>query len=121
MNITESSEVNNLIDIAIKEDMVDVDLTSDIFITDAQIALAKIKANEDCVIAGLVLIEMILRKLGNSFDISLYSDDGDMVSRGDIVLSIKGNAKNLLQGERIILNFLQRMSGIATITNSIVT
>ena len=116
MNITESSEVNYLIDLAIKEDIVDVDLTSDIFITDAQIALAKIKANEDCVIAGLVLIEMILRKLGNSFDISLYSDDGDMISRGDIVLSIKGNAKNLLQGERVILNFLQRMSGIATVT-----
>ena len=70
MNIIESFEVNNLIDLAIKEDIVDVDLTSDIFIANDQIALAKIKVNEDCVIAGLVLIEIILQKLGNSFDIS---------------------------------------------------
>ena len=116
MNIIESFEVNNLIDLAIKEDIVDVDITSDIFIANDQIALAKIKVNEDCVIAGLVLIEIILQKLGNSFDISLYSEDGSIVSRGDIVVSIKGNAKMLLQAERIILNFLERMSGIATIT-----
>jgi len=100
--------------IALSED--GKDLTSQGIFTDKDLATAHIIAKDSAVIAGLPLIPLILEFAGCEFQHMLNVDEGDKVSPGTLVAAIQGPATHLLRTERIILNYLCHLSGIATLT-----
>jgi nicotinate-nucleotide pyrophosphorylase (carboxylating) len=77
-------------------------------------AKARVIAKEECVIAGLEEVAQVLQHFYLQHD--MHFDDGDLVAAGSTVINIRGSARAILQAERLILNFLGRMSGIATLT-----
>jgi len=100
--------------IALSED--GKDLTSQGIFGDADLAMAHIVAKDHAVIAGLPLIPLIMEFAGCEFQHMLNVDEGDRVSPGTLVAAIQGPALHLLRTERIILNYLCHLSGIATLT-----
>ena len=100
--------------IALAEDA--SDLTSMGLFTESDMAQAMIVAKQDTVVAGLPLIPMILEFGGESCQAHLNVDDGDLVSEGTMVAAIQGPALHLLKAERVIMNFLCHLSGIANLT-----
>ncbi len=101
----------------IKEDIVICDITSEALLGEEQ-ARAEIVAKQDCVIAGLSQAMEIFRYF--RLQVLNEVEDGESVSNGKVVLIIQGRAKDILAGERLSLNFLARMSGIATETRMLV-
>ncbi len=101
----------------ISEDIESADITSEALLSD-EIAKGSIIAREDCVVAGLSEAMEIFTYFG--LDVSSNVSDGDTISMGDIILEVTGKAKDILAGERLALNFMGRMSGIATETRKLV-
>lgn len=110
-------EIQNIINLAIQEDIGDGDHTSLASIPENNIGKAKLIAKEEGIIAGVELSEYIFSYLDPKCEIKIFKEDGEKVVPGDIILIIKGNERLLLQSERLVLNFMQRMSGIATMVN----
>jgi len=100
--------------IALSED--GKDLTSQGIFTDSDLATAHIVAKDHAVIAGLPLIPLIMEFAGCEFQHMLNVDEGDRVSPGTLIAAIQGPATHLLRTERIILNYLCHLSGIASLT-----
>ena len=106
------------IDRFLKEDLKDEgDVTSDSLFTD-EIGKAHIIVKEDCIVAGLKEAKKVFEKTGAK--IKLLAQDGDLVKKQTIVAEIKGQIRSILKGERLALNFICRMSGIATETSKLV-
>lgn len=106
------------IDRFLKEDIgEDGDITSNSLFTD-EIALAHIVAKENCVVAGLEEIKMVFKRTGAQ--IRLLVNDGDFVKEKTIVAEVKGSIRSILMGERLALNFICKMSGIASETKKLV-
>jgi nicotinate-nucleotide pyrophosphorylase (carboxylating) len=103
----------------LKEDIGSGDITSELIIPEDVRAKARIKAKQDAVLAGAAQAAAVFRELGAKA--VLKKRDGQPVKNGDVVLEITGSARALLAGERLALNFIMRMSGIATITDDLVT
>ena len=104
----------NDIDRYLKEDLgKEGDITSDSLFTD-EIAAAKLIVKEDCIVAGLKEVKLLFEKTG--VDIELKANDGDFVNSGSIIALINGTARSILKVERLALNIIGRMSGIATDT-----
>ena len=101
----------------LQEDVGDGDITTIALIGD-EVGTARIRANEDGVIAGLEQAIEVFQHLG--LKVTPLARDGEAVSAGSNVLSVEGALRSLLTGERLALNFLMRMSGIATATNKVV-
>lgn len=112
--------IQELIDLAIKEDIGDGDHSSLGAIPKGTKGKAKLLIKDSGVIAGLELAEMIVKKIDPSMVLELTKDDGDIIHVGDIALTMEGNVHSILQAERLVLNFMQRMSGIATYTKRLV-
>lgn len=112
--------INELIDIAIKEDIGDGDHTSLSCIPKNAIGKAHLLVKEKGIIAGVELAEKIFRKIDPNLVFSNSLNDGDAVDIGDIVFTVEGLSQSILQAERLVLNFMQRMSGIASNTNNYV-
>jgi nicotinate-nucleotide pyrophosphorylase (carboxylating) len=93
------------------------DVTSDSIFTD-EIAKAYVIAKEDCVIAGLEELKIVFNKTG--LQVKLNFKDGDFVTKDSIVAEINGLIRSILKGERLALNFICKMSGIATETKKLV-
>jgi nicotinate-nucleotide pyrophosphorylase (carboxylating) len=108
--------IDELIEIAIKEDIGDGDHTSLACIPDNAIGKAHLLVKEDGVIAGIELAERIFKRIAPALTFSKFLNDGDLIKKGDIAFIIEGNRQSILQAERLVLNFMQRMSGIATST-----
>lgn len=102
----------------LKEDVSYGDVTSELTVPEDLKVQAKVIAREDCVIAGLKYLLEKAAKFGLKIDILL--GDGETVKKGDVVALIEGNARKVLLIERVFLNILGRMSGVATITRRIV-
>jgi nicotinate-nucleotide pyrophosphorylase (carboxylating) len=100
----------------ISEDIESADITSEALLTNEK-ARGEIIAREDCVVAGLSEALEIFSHFG--LDTRSESSDGDRISKGDVILRVTGRAKDILAGERLALNFLARMSGIATETRNL--
>lgn len=107
--------VDNIIKDALKEDCSFNDITTSSIIKSGTKCKVQLIAKEDGIIAGLKVFKRVFDILGK-VDIDFYNKDGDYVKDRDIIGNIKGDAYNILVGERVALNFLQRMSGIATTT-----
>jgi nicotinate-nucleotide pyrophosphorylase (carboxylating) len=109
--------IKPVIDYALKEDIGTGDITSDSIVPLDMKARATMVAKSAGIIAGLHVAEYVFRTLSPDIVWKTFVNDGDKVNRGQLILEISGSYRALLTGERVALNFLQRMSGIATMTD----
>ncbi len=110
------SLIERLIDLAIEEDIATGDITTNAIIPVQAKAVAEMKAKADGVISGLEIAKRVFEKFEKDIVWTPLVADGTAVKKGDIVLRIEASYRTLLLGERLSLNILQRMSGIATET-----
>ncbi|MQF68753.1 carboxylating nicotinate-nucleotide diphosphorylase [SAR202 cluster bacterium AD-804-J14_MRT_500m] len=115
-----SPEVDDLIDLALSEDRVFNDATTSALLTDSDTAVGVIRAKTDGIVAGINVALAVFRRLDVSVGLCQITHDGDILSPGADIARIHGKVSTILRGERTALNFLQRMSGIATETNKYV-
>jgi nicotinate-nucleotide pyrophosphorylase (carboxylating) len=106
---------------ALKEDMPLGDITTDNIIGAEDITKAEFLAKQDAVIAGLDVAKYVFEVLDGNVEFNAFIKDGDKVKKGDIIASVSGSTRALLKGERTALNFMQRLSAIATMTNRYVS
>jgi nicotinate-nucleotide pyrophosphorylase (carboxylating) len=106
--------VNSLVRLALEEDIGTGDVTSAACIAESQMAAGRFLAREPLVIAGLDLLAEIYDLRGGVDELVILKHDGDSCVDGDILATIRGRARTLLECERVALNFLQRLSGVAT-------
>lgn len=116
MNEQELLAAEVLIDLALKEDVGDGDITTDSIIPAETRRKAKMVAKADGIVAGLPVAEMVFRKLDTELKWNVLTPEGSKVRKGDVMVEFEGTYRALLTGERTALNFLQRMSGIATMS-----
>lgn len=116
MNKKVIDAANILIDIALKDDVGDGDITTDNIVPSEIRRKAKMVAKADGVVAGLPVAEMVFRKLDSNLIWNEKVEEGDHIKRGDVLVEFEGTYRALLTGERTALNFLQRLSGIATMS-----
>lgn len=111
------AEVEKIIDLALEEDVGKGDLTTELLFTENIECNAEIRCKESGVLAGLLIASEVFRKLDSSVEFSNFKSDGDTIAPGDVIMNIRGSQKHILTGERLALNILQRLSGIATTTS----
>ena len=111
-----SQDAQTLIKLALAEDVRTGDFTSLWTLPAAQVQTATLIAKENGIVAGLPIIPLVFSELDGSVKIDVFIKDGDTVKVGDKIATITGETKTLLSGERVMLNFLQQLSGVATIT-----
>jgi nicotinate-nucleotide pyrophosphorylase (carboxylating) len=108
--------IDEIIDEALREDIGDGDHTADACIpTDAK-GRAKLLVKEDGVIAGVELAQRIFSRFDPELKVEVLIQDGAEIKVGDVVLTVEGSSRSILKTERLVLNFMQRMSGIASKT-----
>jgi nicotinate-nucleotide pyrophosphorylase (carboxylating) len=113
----DTESASHLIELALHEDLGEAgDLTSKSTLSDDVRLRGRIVAKADGVIAGLPLVEMVYRQVDPSVSIHLSAHDGLHVTSGSLIAEVEGKGQSILTGERVALNFLQRLSGIATLT-----
>lgn len=106
--------------IALAEDIGDGDITSNSFVPDNLRATARIVVKEKAIVAGTSVATEVFRRVDKDSEVSVLRRDGEELAPGDVVMEIKAKARSLLTAERVALNFLQRLSGIATLTHQFV-
>ncbi len=106
--------VDRLLDLAIAEDIDTGDITTDSLIPSKLDAVAIMTAKESGVVSGIEIAEKVFRRFSDNIKWTPLVNDGDYVQKGKDILKIEADFKTLLKGERISLNIMQRMSGIAT-------
>ncbi len=109
--------LHDLVMSALQEDMPLGDITTDNIISEGHISNAEFLAKQDAVIAGLDVAKLVFEMLDSRVDFTALVNDGDNVKSGEVFARISGPTRALLKGERTALNFLQRLSAIATMTN----
>jgi nicotinate-nucleotide pyrophosphorylase (carboxylating) len=109
-------EVELILNHAFQEDIGTGDITTNQLVPENTIATAQMTAKDDGVIAGLPIAKLVFQKLDKQVQWNPKVKDGDRVAKGDVILELKGSYRALLTGERLALNLLQRMSGIASET-----
>lgn len=108
---------DKLIELAFSEDIGDGDHTTLCCIPATAMGESKLLIKDEGIFAGVEIAKQIFHKFDPTLDVEVYIQDGAPVKPGDIVMSVKGKEQSLLQTERLMLNILQRMSGIATMTH----
>ena len=117
--ITMNLQADKLIREALCEDISSEDVTTNSVMKEAVMGEVDLLCKEDGVIAGLEVFERVFHLLDENVKVELYCKDGDKVKNGQLMGKVTGDIRVLLSGERVALNYLQRMSGIATYTNSV--
>lgn len=121
MNIVTSGvNIDDLILMALKEDISSEDITTNSVMREKKLGTVQLICKQDGVIAGLEIFKRVFELLDRETVTKLYFKDGDKVKKGDLLGEVEGDIRVLLSGERTALNYLQRMSGIATYTNNMV-
>ncbi|MCB0310363.1 MAG: carboxylating nicotinate-nucleotide diphosphorylase [Bdellovibrionales bacterium] len=113
-----SSEVVNLVKLALQEDRVCEDITTKLIFDASLEATAKVEARQELLFCGGGVTDTIFRQLNWPYRIKYLRADGSTVQSGETLVEIEADARHLLAAERTILNFLQRLCGIATYTQS---
>ena len=111
---------DELIKMALKEDITSEDVSTNAVMSEAVEGVVQLIAKQDGVICGLPVFERTFKILDDKTQVNFKVKDGDKVKSGQLLAELKGDIRVLLSGERTALNFLQRMSGIATYTSEIV-
>jgi len=105
---------------ALKEDIGDGDVTTDFFVPETLHATGRIIVREKAVVAGTGATAEVFRQVDPSTDIEISHSDADEVAAGDVIMEVRGLARSILKAERVALNFLQRLCGIATLTREFI-
>ena len=108
--------IRSVIENALSEDIGPGDITTSLLIAEDQIAEGFITAEEDVIAAGILVAEEVFKTLDPDAVFETLARDGESISAGTKIIRVHGKAKALLTGERVALNFLQRLSGIATLS-----
>ena len=114
------NQLNTLIDLALEEDIGGGDVTSESLIPETLQAETTILAKAEGVLVGVDLAKLVFIKVDPDLKFKVLLKDGVKLNRGDIIATVTGNARSILKAERLALNFLQKLSGIATQTNQYV-
>ena len=118
-NISMKLNADDLILAALKEDITSEDITTSSVMPEYKAGEVTLICKEDGVIAGLEVFKRVFELLDNETEVEFFCKDGDAVTNGQKLAIVKGDIRVLLSGERTALNYLQRMSGIATYTSKI--
>ena len=105
---------------ALKEDIGDGDVTTDFFVPETLHATGRIVVREKAVVAGTGAAAEVFRQVDPATDVQINRRDGDDVGPDDVIIEVRGFARSVLKAERVALNFLQRLCGIATLTREFV-
>lgn len=117
--ITTKLNVDNLIMQALREDITSEDITTNAVMRESKPGKADLICKQDGVIAGLDVFARVFTLLDDGVKVEKFFEDGDKVKNGDLLGVVTGDIRVLLSGERTALNYLQRMSGIATYTRNV--
>lgn len=118
-NISMKLNADNLIMQALQEDITSEDITTNSVMREYQLGEVELICKEDGVIAGLDVFKRVFELLDDKTEVTFTCKDGDVVKNGEKLGVVRGDIRVLLSGERTALNYLQRMSGIATYTRKI--
>lgn len=113
--------VSQLIDLALAEDIGPGDVTSEYFVPKERQSRAFINARENGIIAGTEIAQEVFRRVDPETRVKILVEDGSRVSEGALVMEIIGKSRSVLTAERVALNFMQRLSGVATLTDRFVS
>lgn len=116
--VTMKINIDDYILTALKEDITSEDVTTNAVMPDARKGRAELLCKQDGILCGLSVFERVFKLLDDTFVFKTSFKDGDLVKKGDLVGTVTGDIRALLTGERTALNYMQRMSGIATFTQS---
>ena len=105
---------------ALKEDIGQGDITTDFFVPETLHATGRIIACEKAIVAGAAAAADVFRQVDPSIEVRIIRPDGTEVAAGDVIIEVRGLARSILKAERVALNFLQRLCGIATLTRQFV-
>ncbi|HEV3148009.1 MAG TPA: carboxylating nicotinate-nucleotide diphosphorylase, partial [Chthoniobacterales bacterium] len=114
------SQIVDPIDVALLEDIGQSDITTDFFVSKDVQAAARLVARERAIVAGTRTAADVFRRVDPQLKVDVLRKDGSEVDASDSVIAIEGAAGSILKAERVALNFLQRLSGIATLTQKFV-
>jgi nicotinate-nucleotide pyrophosphorylase (carboxylating) len=106
--------------VALEEDIGGGDITTEFFVPETLRSSGRILAREKAIVAGAQTAAEVFRQVDPSIDTQVVVADGVEVNSGDVIVEIRGLARSILKAERVALNFLQRLSGIATLTRQFV-
>ena len=118
-SISMKLNADKLIMQALEEDITSEDITTNAVMRHPQQGEVQLLCKQDGVIAGLDVFKRVFELLDETTEVVFYVKDGDAVKKGDLLAVVKGDIRVLLSGERTALNYLQRMSGIATMTSEL--
>ncbi len=113
-------ELKDLVIRSLEEDIGDGDLTTEIVVPEPRYAKVSIRSKDEGILAGIEIAEMVFLQVDDTLAIDRLMEDGDKIEEGDLLMKLSGNGSSLLKAERVALNFLGRMSGIASYTNRFV-
>ena len=114
--MSSESEIEKIIDLALEEDTANGDVTRDILIPASLAGRGSIVAKEEGLLAGGEVARITFLKIDSSLEVEIAIQDGKVVKPGDVILTVNGRVRSILKGERTALNFLSRLSGVATET-----
>ncbi len=120
MFFEDKEKLSQIVKTALAEDIGSGDVTTEVSVDGNVQAIAQFVAKEDFILAGTVVVDEVFKQVDEFIKLDVIVNDGDKVSKNDTIMMVKGSAGNILIGERVSLNFLQRMSGIATLTDRFV-
>lgn len=120
LSLLHDSSILRLIQIAIQEDVGSGDITSELTIPHDSTAAARFLVKQDGMVCGLPMLPLVFREFAPDVNVDLKVNEGDRVPAGTIIATVEGPAFALLGAERTVLNFIQRMSGVATKTRQYV-
>ena len=112
--------MDSLLELAFAEDIGEGDHTTLCCISPTEQGASKLLIKEEGILAGIEIAKAVFSKLDSELEIEVYIEDGSRVKPGDEAFVVRGKVQSILQAERLVLNIMQRMSGIATITNKYV-
>lgn len=113
-------KIDHLIELALQEDMPSGDITTEAIIPESTLASAIILAKQDGVLAGIDIACRVFEKVDSRIEFVKKTEDGQGFETGEILAEVRGPAGSILKAERTALNFLQRLSGVATLTREFV-
>jgi len=114
-------DMEKLVERALEEDIGDGDLTTELVLKEEQFAQTSIIAKEEGILAGIEMAEISFNKVDETLQVETFLEDGEPFKQDSTIMKISGNGSSMLKAERVALNFLGRLSGIASLTSKFVS
>lgn len=118
--MTMTPQIDTLLMMAIKEDLSTEDLSTNAILSNPTLGSVELLCKQDGILAGQATFDRVFHLIDSSIQIKWIVEEGSSIQKGNLLAKLSGNVQNLLIGERTALNYLARMSGIATYTNELV-